>query len=123
MLEKIAKTKWCPHARMVFGYDKGTTQPFNRFATEPGDEMEKMQKAMNGTSGTKCLGSACMVWQPDQRLEQQETKRDEGPPDGEGWNKRDRSPGQPKDVWFRYVDDDSGDCGLKQWPVDCRASC
>ena len=62
MTEEEAKTKWCPFTRMVFGYDKGTTQPFNRFMTEPGDEMKKMQAAMNGTNGTKCIGSDCMMW-------------------------------------------------------------
>ena len=65
MKEAEAKLKWCPHTRMVFGYSQGTTQPFNRFAAEPGDEMEKMQEAMNGTSGTKCIGSDCMMWVSD----------------------------------------------------------
>ena len=89
MKEEEAKTKWCPHTRMVFGYDKGTTQPFNRFMCEDTKEVNKMQDAMNGTSGTKCVGSNCMMWvwdytqeQIDFRHEQTNDKREKSSPIG-----------------------------------------
>ena len=62
MNENDARKKWCPFTRMVFGYEQGTTQPFNRFMCEKGEDMDKMQKAMNGTMGTKCITSDCMMW-------------------------------------------------------------
>jgi len=128
MKEEVAKTKWCPHTRMVFGYEQGTTQPFNRFMCEPGDEIKKMQEAMNGTSGTKCIGSGCMMWDATQKVEDKLVKetanRDDCMPDGDGWylvNRR-TNPGKTDEIlWRRYVDTDDGDCGLKSQPLVCES--
>ena len=91
MKESEALKKWCPFTRMVFGYSQGTTQTFNRFAAEPGDEMENMQEAMNGTSGTKCIGSDCMMW--------------------ESWEYVNRN--------SEVIGKHTGDCGLKTKELQC----
>lgn len=120
MKEVEAKTKWCPHTRMVFGYSQGTTQPFNRFAAEPGDEMEAMQKAMNGTSGTKCIGSECMMWEPEFKEQTDATRcacdNDVVSPEGDGWHQKNRVKnvnGSVEILWARWIPIDEGDCSLK----------
>lgn len=54
MTEQVAKTKWCPFARMPgIGGLKGEGIAINR-STE---DTPKQQKLM-----PRCIGSACMAW-------------------------------------------------------------
>ena len=62
MTEEEAKTKWCPFARVEM-YVRGVVgRGCNRIVTDDHDLNEKIQVAINGTGGTKCIGSACMAW-------------------------------------------------------------
>lgn len=63
MKESEARKKWCPHVRVVFGFSKGTTEPFNRFVCDPADEeAAKVVEFINKGMMTKCVGSDCMMW-------------------------------------------------------------
>lgn len=70
--EEQAKTMWCPMARVgmyVRGDAPDMERPVdlvghgcNRMVTDDAALNKSIQTAMDGTGGTKCLGSACMWW-------------------------------------------------------------
>lgn len=76
MTEDEARQKWCPMARTVFGYDGGTTQPFNRFIGPPDDvEVMKVITAIRDGGGAKCIASGCACWVWDEQLFNPKTGR------------------------------------------------
>jgi hypothetical protein len=59
-----------------------------------------------------CYGSDCMMWEAE--LKREDYKSDEMiPPCGDGWTKINER------FWKRYVEADSGDCGLKSKYLEC----
>jgi hypothetical protein len=63
MTEDEAKTKWCPHVRVVITGNGQQIGPANRAVGANG---------MEGTQGARCIASGCMSW----RLRQQTFSRD-----------------------------------------------
>lgn len=92
MKESEARNKFCPYART------------------------------SATQRTKCMALECVMWEPEYRVEWIHNKEGSERPDGDGWiykSKRQiRAAGQENVVawvssWWRSVQTDSGDCGLK----------
>lgn len=96
MLEKEAKTKWCPHVRAVPNapnYAAG-----NRF---DGSQPLIYQ--------CRCIASDCMMWEPEYINEDKEINHSDDIP--EGWHQVGSIRGGKVYV-RRYVKTDKGDCGL-----------
>lgn len=59
MTEDEAKTKWCPHVRVIMiGSDDRFIGPANRAVDLDGQE---------GSLGARCIASACMAWRWSRR--------------------------------------------------------
>lgn len=55
LTEKEARTKWCPHVRVVEGDDDRLHGPFNRYHSGLGYSTVDGKEA-------RCLASDCMAW-------------------------------------------------------------
>ncbi len=102
MKESEAKTKWCPMVRVRSTLGGN----YNRNPEGADILTSKLEYAF------KCIGSACMVWEPDLSLETIEISKDEDPPEGEDWHKT-YTNSIDMQIWKRWVKIDRGDCGLK----------
>ena len=71
-IEEQAREKWCPFARLAM-YVRGDMPDIerpvdlvghgcNRICTDDPDLTKSIQAAIEGTGGTKCIASNCMVW-------------------------------------------------------------
>ena len=91
MKEEDAKKKMCPKLFAAF------------IACGRGNNKDRDSMCL-------CKGSGCVMWEAAQNVEDKNTKEK---PDGDGWYKVSSS------HYRRYVDSDSGDCGLKTKELYC----
>lgn len=57
MTEDEAKTKWCPHVRVVLVTKRGgTNHPYNRYF------LEDKKDPINNPVDARCIASDCMAW-------------------------------------------------------------
>ena len=118
MKESEAKKKWCPKAIHVVdatGYASG-----NRFI---GDGVDQNNSCL-------CLGSNCMIWEAELKFEEIE-KEVKIEPKWEDYTKHEsngfkkhhievsKKDGFVAVIFNRYVDSESGDCGLKTKELYC----
>lgn len=61
MTEDEAKTKWCPHARMVETGPNGNSVARNR-VTKVDAAFENPTVHADTLAGAQCIASACMAW-------------------------------------------------------------
>ena len=73
--------------------------------------------AVRQTTIRTCQGSDCMMWDFDQAEELREIAGTDDIP--EGWNKKHNAKNHKNIIVNRYVDSDSGDCGLKTKELYC----
>ena len=107
MKEEEAKLKWCPHVRVAAFV--GNTHHAEHASVNRGEHLH---------AGINCIGSACMMW--DMYMKRESINLDVGlTPKGEGWEKI--SSHLKEALWVRWVDTDSGDCGLKSKDMECGA--
>ena len=136
MKESEAKTKTCPLlfiGQAVFMSSLAT-------AAAAGGEVDKAVKEV--ITAHTCIGSQCMMWEPGLVQETATTEsepsaepKDPDPPEDDGWavinkNRNIVPGGSAYDdnlftiiiKWYRWVPDDTGDCGLKSQELQCGAS-
>ena len=129
MKESMAKTKLCPHFSMVAATQNMSSMLMHVIAATSGNS-STMERAViqagnliNGNNDRYfCLGSNCVMWEPEYKEELKELKPTDDSP-GDEWIKKQRIAGQPNIVWARWVPIDVGDCGLKSKEQGCFASC
>ena len=98
MTEEEAKTKWCPHVRVVVA-DEGTG---NRWPKSHGAEGD-----LDFGTDNCCLGSACMQWR---EVRKSEHSGADNRPDGDGWARRTVQIGWRREIVI------GGYCGLAGKP-------
>lgn len=114
MKESKAKTKQCPQFASAISIAMV-------IAATQGNATSGQLTSM--TESAMCFGSKCMMWESEYKLVEHEQPKDKEPPSKNGidvdWQKRKHLHGQPNNVWFRYIQIDSGDCGLKTRELEC----
>ncbi len=123
MKESEAKTKTCPD--LFIGH---SILLLTLFAMRnAGIDVQKSADKFDDSS-EKCVGSACMMWEPEYERQEAETPYNTPSPPGDIdgsnlWAKTINSKygpdGERITVWSRYVPTDSGDCGLKSKHLEC----
>jgi hypothetical protein len=116
MKEEQAKTKRC-------GGPNGCGTLVNPIHDGKLPQVMLLQLALEVNSPRWCIGSECMMWSADQNVEQKKASCDSSNepktsrPDGDDWHviNTTKHTNKPNEIgWRRFVDTDSGDCGLKQ---------
>lgn len=59
MTEQEAKAKWCPFARVAFGWNEALRDSEQAVAAT-------VNRGDNLSAHTSCIGSACMAWRWDE---------------------------------------------------------
>lgn len=112
LLESIARTKWCPFARLVAEDNPqgdmrlGTPAGFNRGTMTPGQEIS-----------ARCIASACMAWRSQEiTLLQQESPGPEYRDGGEKWQFKFKPSGLVEETLTHVWSAPAGYCGLAGKP-------
>lgn len=113
MNESEAKEKKCPQRSI------DVSIALVNFAILANSDLNAYSETLKKMKGEDhCNGSACMMWESDYETEKAHQREK---PAGKGWMENgDGYKGQViTQKWIRYIELDSGDCGLKSKEQGC----